>query len=233
MRLLRLQVRAHGFRGQGLRSLLRRTTFALIALPVLYLIAALAGAVIPASGESGGGRHEILLVHGPIHYDFLLPLDAQTRAAFGFLGDSGFDIGHPGALWILVGWGGREFYTTTPTYREVSFRAVWRSVLGDASVMRVDLVGELNPDLEKRALHLDDAGYARLLEAIRGSFAAGVPIEGYGAYDMFFPAKGRFDLAHTCNDWVGRMIREAGLRFGVWTPLPAAVSLSWWMYQSF
>jgi uncharacterized protein (TIGR02117 family) len=232
MRLLRLQVRARGFRGSGLIRRFARLVLFLAALPALYLVAAIAGAAIPVgAGDAATGTLEVLLIQGPIHTDFLLPLDDETKTVFGFLRDTGFDLDHPGADYLLMGWGGRTFYTTTPTWREVQARAIWRSVRGDASVMRVDLAGPVPATVPVHRLQLDDATYARLLAAIRGSFAAGVPIKGYGDYDMFFPASGRFDLGHTCNAWVGTMLREAGLRFGAWTPLPWSVSLSWWLYH--
>ncbi|SFD86866.1 conserved hypothetical protein [Sulfitobacter brevis] len=193
---------------------------------------ALAGAVVPSGASEGIGRHEVLLVRGPIHYDFLLPLDDKTRTAFSNLRDSGFAIDHPDAQWLVAGWGGEAFYTSVPTYRELNSTAIWRSVLGDNSVMRMDIVGALNDGLEVQVLRMDDAQYARFLLAIRNSFDAGPPLAGYHAFDLFYPARGRFDLTRTCNVWVGEMIRAAGLRFGLWTPVPGAVRLSHWLYQS-
>ena len=176
----------------------------------------------------------MLLVRGPIHYDFLLPLDAQTREHFAFLRADGFDLDHQQAQWLVMGWGGRDFYTTTGTYRDVNARAVWRGVTGDASVMRVDLAGDLPTDLRSRPLNMTAAQYTALVDAIANSFdgSPAIAINGYNDFDSFYPARGRFDITRTCNDWVGRMIRAAGLRFGVWTPMAASVSLSYWLYQT-
>jgi diacylglycerol kinase (ATP) len=49
---------------------------------------------------------------------------------------------------------------------------------------------------------------------------------GLSETDRFFEAKGHFDIIRTCNIWISRMIRAAGLNFGAWTPTPCAVNLS-------
>jgi hypothetical protein len=62
--------------------------------------------------------------------------------------------------------------------------------------------------------------------------AVGEPIEatapGFGLTDAFFAATGRFNLFYTCNAWIGRQLRAAGVPMGIWTPTPQAVDLSLW-----
>ena len=47
-----------------------------------------------------------------------------------------------------------------------------------------------------------------------------------GLTDAFFAAKGQFNAVYTCNAWVGRQLRAAGLPLGIWTPTTEALSLS-------
>ncbi|XDA98528.1 DUF2459 domain-containing protein [Sulfitobacter sp. LCG007] len=209
----------------------------MLALPCAYVIAAFVGAAIPSGGTASplDRAHEVLLIHGPIHYDFLVPLDGTTRARFAPLASSGLQLDHPEAEWLVIGWGGRTFYREVPSYAEVTFRAVWRSVLGDASLLRVGLAGRLPDAFDARTLWMSDAEYHAFLAALTDSLApespADPPVPGYDAFDYFYPAEGRFHLGRTCNAWVGEMIRASGLRFGVWTPLTGSVSLSHWLYQ--
>jgi uncharacterized protein (TIGR02117 family) len=179
-----------------------------------------------------GEAHEILLVKGPIHYDFLLPLTAETRAQFSGISSNHPVLNDPNARWILVGWGARTFYTTVGGYRDLSLKAVWRGIFGDASVMRVDVLGPLPANLPARHLLLDNTQYAAMLKAITDSFVDTTPIDhsGFSSSDAFYPAKGRFNLTRTCNVWVGRMIRASGRRFGSWTPIPASLTLSHRLY---
>lgn len=176
--------------------------------------------------------HQVLLISGPIHYDFLLPWTPQTQAAFtarGLAPDVPQDTEH-----LIIGWGARTFYTTVGGYGDVSARAVYRGITSDASVMRVDAVGPLRPDLDLRAVKMTDAQYARFLSAITNSFAATIPLpeRGFTLTDRFYPGQGRFDILRTCNVWIGDMLRAAGLRFGIWTPLPLSVTLSHQIYHT-
>ncbi|MDM8164873.1 TIGR02117 family protein [Roseovarius sp.] len=217
--------------------LIRNILLALVALVAAYLLAAVAGALIPGplqdAPETAGPPVTIRLVSGPIHYDFLLPLTPETRAAFAPLARHGLPLDAPGAAWLIVGWGAREFYTTTGSYADLSAAAIWRSFTGDASVLRVDVAGPLRAGLDLPALALTAGQYSQLLAAISGSFRhdeTGAPIPlatpGFGPTDRFFAAHGRFDILRTCNTWVAAMLRAAGLRFGAWTPTPYAVTLS-------
>lgn len=189
-------------------------------------------AVAPATdGPQGPRPHQVLLISGPIHYDFLLPWTPQTQAAFttrGITPTAGPETKH-----LLVGWGARTFYTTVGGYTDVSARAVYRGVTGDTSVMRLDTIGALRPGLDLRVISMTDAQYARFLSAIINSFGATTPLtqSGFTATDTFYPAIGRFHILRTCNVWIGDMLRAAGVRFGLWTPLPLSVSVSHAVYH--
>lgn len=178
---------------------------------------------------------QFYLVHGPIHYDFLLPLDAQTRRAFGFAREAGVPINDPAAKWLLIGWGAKEFYTTAGSYRDVTLGAVLKGLTGDASVMRLDVWGAMPGGFPEgfpaRTMEMGRPEYEALLVSIRDDFAGGhrpqvISGASLGGGDVFYAAKGRFHAFRTCNTWISRKLRSAGLRFGVWTPLPYSVTLS-------
>ena len=102
---------------------LRRSLFLILVLVLTYSGAALIGGLVPARGERGEGDIRAYLVRGPIHYDFLLPLTAATRDSFAFLREAGFELNHPDAKWLVIGWGAKDFYTTAGTYKDVNLRA--------------------------------------------------------------------------------------------------------------
>ncbi len=168
----------------------------------------------------------IHLVGTAIHYDFVLPATPETRAAFAFAGGVGVPVGAAEARWILVGWGARDFYTATGTYADMEAGPIWRAVTGDDSVLRIDVLGDV--DLSGTpVLRLSTAQYARLLAAIRASTdGTALAHPGFTASDAFFEGAGRFDLWRTCNVWVGEMLQAAGLRFGRWTPTPQSIRLA-------
>ncbi len=239
MRLLRLQIRAPKLRGQSLKPALK-VLGVVTLLPALYLMAAVLGAVLPgaATPDNTPRTHEVLLISGPIHYDLLLPLDAEAMARFAPLLQTGLGLDHPAAEWLVVGWGAQDFYTQTRVSTDLRFPALWRGIIGDRSVLRVDIVGALNPDLPVRRLALTAPEYTALLASIWTSFdlgADGIParvnVAGYTLTDGFYAARGTFNILRTCNVWIGERLRAAGLRFGLWTPMPLSVSLSFDLYQ--
>lgn len=246
MPLLRLQIHPQGPR-RGRRLTTRLALFRKLARALLlpigfiaaYCLAAVLGAVIPsgpAKVPATARSHQVLLVAGPIHYDFLLPLDAQTRARFGFLQASGLPVSHLNARWLMVGWGAHGFYTTE-RYQELTPTPLLKAAFGDRSVLRAEIFGPLANLSDLPRLQFDDAEYEAFLLAIADSFEhperAPVPsldVPGFTPGDRFYAAKGQFHLFRTCNTWVSRMIRASGRRFGIWTPLPYSVRLSRVLY---
>lgn len=210
-----------------------RGLWALPGAILTYLVAAFIGALIP-NGEHGGGEGAVTVyfLNGPIHYDILLPADPVTRAKFGFAQQAGVPIDAPAVEWIVVGWGSRAFYTSAHSYTDISARALWSAVTGDDSVLRIAVAGDIS-QLPAREIRVTIDEYSRLRAAILASVPEARPIAGAGfsRWDAFFEARGRFHLFRTCNVWLAGVMREAGLRFGRWTPTPYAVTFSRWLYQ--
>ena len=215
-----------------------------VALAVALVIAVLClGVVIPRGGSMPGDANapsrKILVLKGPIHTDIALPADPETRARFAFLGKSGLPIERPDVGWIIAGWGGRSFYTETPTWADLKPMPLIRTILGDASTVHLALAGEIHEQApEVMVIELPDAAYKRLLASIMSSFApddpGGAPVDiagaNYGLYDRFFEARGTFHLLANCNSWTAAMLRDAGVTTGLWTPLPSLLFLSLDLY---
>lgn len=223
---------------------MRSARFALRTLLLLVLLL-VAGAVIPrpllAPVDASAGSDEqrrILVLSGPIHTDIAIPLDETTRSTFSFLDAADVPVEHPGARWLIVGWGGRAFYLETPTWADLKPLPVLRALTIDRSVLHVDVAGDAvasQPGVA--AFDIDQRSFSKLMAFVAGSFASeagavtAIPGAGYGAYDRFFEAKGLFNALVGCNTWTAAALREAGLRSGVWTPLPQSLRLSLKLYN--
>lgn len=194
--------------------------------------------IAPVAASSAAAKHRILLLSGAIHTDIAIPLDAETRAAFSFLEGAGFPVGHPNAEWLIVGWGGRAFYLETPTWADLKPLPVLRALTIDRSVMHMDLAGHITePQPAVAAFEVNDEQMALLRDFISDSFirdageAVPIPDAGYGEIDRFFEARGYFNALFGCNTWTAAALRSAGLRTGVWNPLPQALRLSVDLYN--
>lgn len=204
-----------------------------LMLPLVYLATGLAGGlwltgpsrVLDPRDPLG---FQIGLIAGPIHYDLMIPLQGDIGQRFGFATAAGLPLSHPAAEWLLVGWGAKGFYTSTATLSEMQAATVWQATTGDSSVMRLDILGHIEPAHGITFVTVSRTELDNLTSAILDSFAetTPLPLAGFTATDAFFPAKGRFNLFNTCNVWVGQMLRAAGLPFGRWTPFPQSIRLS-------
>ena len=173
----------------------------------------------------------IFVVSNGYHASFVLPLRAAgTDWGSQFPRD---DFADPpaDATHVMFGWGERDFYMNTRRLADLEFGLTVRAALGlGGTVMHVALVGEPGPGADVRAISLTPAGYARLVGHVEGGFArdgagrirlhAG---RGYGPHDAFYQGTGRYSLFNTCNEWVGRGLRAAGVPVGVWTPFASSL----------
>ena len=205
-----------------------------MSIVVSFLGLALLGLLVPRSSSvsfasGGGGTHTIFVSANPIHTDLLLPATPDLLSRFAFLGNDGLPLNDPRVGAIAIGWGGRTFYTQTPEWSDLTLEALWRSFTVDRSVLHLSLAPVITGEEPgMRAVTLSREAYEALLRFVAASFepdgASGrpalLPGAGYGPYDRFYEAKGRFNLLFGCNTWTAAALRAAGQSTGYWTPLP-------------
>ncbi len=217
----------------------------LVAVIFSAALFAVAGTTIPRplwsaakADTATGDRYRILVLSNPIHTDIAIAVDAETLARFPFLLESGMPVAHPNARWLVFGWGGRAFYTETPTWADLKPVPLIKGLTLDRSVIHADVAGEIvEPSDRVRSFEIDRDEYQRLLSYIEASFKpenggiAAIPGTAYGPNDRFFEANGWFSAALGCNTWTAAALREAGLQTGWWNPLPISLSMSLDLYN--
>jgi uncharacterized protein (TIGR02117 family) len=192
----------------------------------------------PSANADASGPHEILLLSNPIHTDIAIPLDDAIRARFAVLAEAGVPIDNPGARYLIVGWGGRSFYLETPHWADIKPMPVFRALTIDRSVMHVDVAGTLHlDDPSVTKLTIGTEGRDRMVAYILDSFAKDngrpqlIVDTRFGKYDAFYEANGSFNALAGCNTWTARALREAGLRTGIWNPVPQTLAVSLKLYN--
>ncbi|MGN6849694.1 MAG: TIGR02117 family protein [Sphingomicrobium sp.] len=197
----------------------------LLALPALYLVAALAGSLIPVNRgwiEPRQGTVVYLADNG-IHADLIMPVRANGLDWAPLFPKGDFAAPDPTAGWIAFGSGEQHVYLNTPTSWDITPRTIWSALTGGKRVMHVEYVP--NPYYAVREIRLRPEEYRRLWAAVRADIALdgpGKPIRidhpGYGPSDAFYRAIGKESMFKTCNSWVAGRLRLAGVETSLWPP---------------
>lgn len=203
------------------------SAFAVVVLA--YFGAALIGALVPANPRwtppADGIR--IFVEDNGVHTGIVVPAVAagvDWRATVPARDIA--DPRHAAQGWIAFGWGDAAFYRNTPRWADLRPGTVIGALVGGgATVLHVEHIAAPQSSASVRSIVLRPDEYRRLATRIRATFADGAPVTmaGYGAHDVFYAARGRYDALRTCNAWTGSVLRDAGVRMGKWTPVPWAV----------
>lgn len=217
------------------RGGLRAIALAIVALPLLYLVAALVGSLVPINNawhEAAEGQTVYLISNG-VHIDLILPVEAQGLDWRPLLPRRDFANPDPGAKWLAFGMGERRVYLETPHWRDIKPGTLWAAAAGGERVMHVEWVSD--PEWHARAIRLRPEEFRRLWASIRAGFTIDangrlqrIDHPGYGPDDAFYRAVGRASAINTCNVWAGDMLRLAGVRTSLWAPFPQGLE---WRYR--
>ena len=209
-----------------------RLLTALLALPALYLAAALIGSVAPINrgwSEPTQGT-TIYLADNGVHVDIIMPMKADGLDWRPLIPASDFAAANSNSGWIAFGAGEKRVYLDTPTWWDLTPRTVWSALTGGERVMHVEDVP--SPYYAARQIRLRPEEYRRLWAAIRADFALDgrgrpqrIDHPGYGPSDAFYHATGRASMFRTCNSWAADKLRLGGVRTSLWPPF--AEGLVW------
>ena len=142
------------------------------------------------------------------------------------------DLGNPAAPYshISISWGERTVFLETPTWADLSPLTVLHIAgLGGEGLLHVAHYVRPAPADDIRPLRLSPAQYAKLIRRIEAMLppdSVGEPrryYPGYGAYDAFYDARGRYTAVNTCNQWTSDTLAAAGVQTGAWTPFAGGV----------
>ncbi len=167
----------------------------------------------------------IALTHDLAHVNILIDL-SQSSTPWQTLVP---DIVSQRRGYLLVGWGDRQTYLSTPSWSDLSLGVASQALLYNTpSALHLRYLPEKD---RLRAtvtpLWVSETVSRRIEEAIVHYFATGegeqtnTPVllaPGYDAGDRFYYAQGKYNLFHTCNSWVGEVLRQSGVPVSRWTP---------------
>jgi uncharacterized protein (TIGR02117 family) len=208
---------------------------ALLAWPMLviglYMTAALIGSHVPANGDWRPPTNgiDIFVETNGVHVSLIVPVSAA--------GEDLSDLVRPDQLvnpdlygtHIMVGWGHGPVYRNAQTWGDVRSGDIASAIVGsDDTTLHVYHL--INPQQlpHRKTLSVSAQQYRFIVAQIRSTFrlnprGESVAHPAYSAGNLFYDSHGHYSALNTCNNWTGDILRRAGVRVGVWTPLPGGV----------
>jgi len=202
-----------------------------------YAGVAFALMLAPIQGEpdtpplaSSPRKLEAFVISNGVHTELVFPVRSEAMDWRTVFPSEHFQVAMRPSSYIAIGWGDREFYLNTPRWADLTPGRALRSLLGsNRSLVHVTVLTDPAAISASRKLALSTAQYARLVRYVRetlilsGERAVHLPRAAYGRRDAFYQARGTYSAFQTCNTWVGRGLREAGVSMGAWTPFDVNV----------
>ena len=149
---------------------MRRALLALAAVPLAYLLASLAGSLIPVNRawtEPANGITVYIADNG-VHADIIMPARAEGLDWEPLVPKSDFAAPNAGARWVAFGAGEERVYLKTPRWRDIEPATIWSALAGGRRVMHVEWVAD--PRYAAREIRVRPEEYRRLWASIRADF---------------------------------------------------------------
>ena len=121
-----------------------RLLTALLAVPALYLVAALVGSLVPVNRswvEPTQGT-TIYIADNGIHADIIMPARAGGLDWTPIVPKADFAAPDPAAQWVAFGAGEERVYLNTPRWRDIRPATIWSALAGGRRVMHVEWVAD-------------------------------------------------------------------------------------------
>ena len=211
---------------------LGRAIAAILALPALYLVAALIGSLLTVNREwrEAAEGTTIYIADNGFHTDIIMPVRANGLDWERLLKRSDVAQALPAPQWIAFGVGERAVFLETPRWRDLRLPVAARALTRGERIVHVEWVS--SPAYAAREIRLRPDEYRRLWAAVRSSFRDARPQriahKGYGTADAFYLGVGHASAFSTCNQWTVDVLRLAGVKASLWSPFTAGVV---WRYR--
>jgi len=201
------------------------------ALAGLFFGALLLGSIIPANTgwQEPDDGIELFVETNGVHVSLIVPMQAA--------GEDLSDLIRPGDLatpdvygtHAMIGWGHEGVYRSGSSWAEVRWADILAAATGSDDVL-LHVYHRVRPHAaaHRKAFRVTPVQYRHIIADIRRSFSLdaqgrSIASPAYGDGDVFYAATGYYSAGHTCNEWTAGLLRRAGVRIGIWTPLPGGV----------
>lgn len=200
--------------------------------PIFYILIAFLLAVLAGSWgkEAATGDIEVYVRGDAVHAEFVFPIRNQIMDWSSLIPATDFRSPPADASHASFGWGERDFYLRTPHWSNLDLAVGLKAVsYSENTVLHVYRLASPHGYSWHRRLELSETQYRDLVDYVLSSLRlkdnTAVVLEGrgYSFNDAFYEAEGTYSPFMTCNEWVNRGLRSAGLNAALWSPFSFGV----------
>jgi len=212
-----------------IRKLFRSIVFAIggfLSLLLLYVLAAIVFSYLPARVTPPPLTEEATAIYvatNGVHLDFFIPWEGVPK-------DWRTRVGMPERYsWVGVGWGEAAFFTSTPTWADLTFSTAIKAALWP-SPAALHFSYFQRPQSHWRKVLVNPDQLSILREYIGAFFNINdqgqvISLEGagYPARDQFIAAQKGYYFMYTCNNWVNEGLKQMDVPTSIWSPFDFGV----------
>jgi uncharacterized protein (TIGR02117 family) len=219
------------FRINSIGSALRALFAWPLLLAGLYMAAALIGSLIPTNSnwrEPAEGVPIFVETNG-VHVSLIVPMSAAGEDLSDLIRPEDLANRDLFGTHAMIGWGHGGVYRNAQTWNDVRSGDIASAIFGsdDTTLHIYHLIDPQPTSIRKRFL-VSFAEYRHIIKDVRASFrlmkdGKSKAHPAYGPNNLFYDSKGRYTALNTCNEWTAGILRRAGVRMGIWTPMPGGV----------
>ena len=212
-----------------LKVFLKYSLFVLIGF-VMYVLIVVLIAYIPVNTDFKTcvtDSVEVYLRSNGVHTDIVLPIKNDLKDWTVQLDSKKTKAGKTNFKYVSIGWGDKGFYLDTPTWGDLTFKTAFNALFYlSSSAMHVTFFDHLTEDERCKKIIISKTDYTKIIAFVESSFKLDasktymhIPNVSYGRNDVFYEAKGRYNLFYTCNTWTNNCLKAANMKACLWTVL--------------
>lgn len=207
--------------------ILFKALIALVTFLLTYTVVIFFTSIISVNGDrvNEDKNIPIYILSNDVHTDIVIPLKNEIKdwsSEISFLDTKAKDSTKN---LLAFGWGDRGFYLDTPTWAELKFSTAAKAVTGlSSSAMHVTFYNNLKENESCKKILVSDKQYKDIIKYIEDSFLLDsakknqrIGTHSYGNQDVFYEAKGSYNLFYTCNTWANQALKAANQKAALWT----------------
>ncbi|MCG2611898.1 TIGR02117 family protein [Flavobacterium sp. SM15] len=206
---------------------LSKTLLGVTAFIILYIIAVLLFSRIPVNSNRTKPEKgiEVYLLSNDVHTDIVVPVKSKTIDWSEKVQFQHTKAKDTTARYLAFGWGDKGFYLNTPTWADLKFSTAFNAASGlSSSAMHCTFYKQMREDELCKKIIITEKQYQQLVVFIQNSFELEnnkiMKIDTdavYGKHDIFYEAKGSYNLFYTCNTWTNSALKAADQKASLWT----------------